>query len=271
MRRGAVGLLLLLSACSTTTAPSTTRNGQWIWSEADAVRLEESAATHPSVGAGVWVASITYDTVAHAPRLMLALPPRTARRDSIAAVIRFESSFDPAWAGGDDAQLTAQLDTTLRALRTILESQAIGVQELQLDYDVPVRLLPRWAAVLRTLTSGALAGHEVWVTSLVAHLRERRYGSLLRGAVAGHIVQLFDTGEAADAAAILELEQLLERTQLPFRFGVGAFERQRPSGARTEHRRWFALVPRLQQHPNWRGLWIFAGGAPWTSLVGRLP
>lgn len=266
MRTVAFGALLLLASC--TQPDATRRSGQWIWTAADATVLERARAARPEFVAGVWVASITYDTLAKAPTLRLALPPRTAGRDSVAVVVRFEQSFDAAWRSGDDARLTAQLDARFAALRRMLDAQPVIVQEMQLDYDVPVRLLPRWSAVLRTLVHGPLADREIWVTSLVAHLRDARFGRLLRGVVAGHMLQVFDTGEPADPRRMREVVRLLDRTDLPFRLGVGAFERQLGPGRRTLHRAWFRLIPELQQHRRWRGVWIFPAGMPWTSLLG---
>lgn len=259
-------LVLLLAACAR--PPATPRDGQWIWTPDDAAVLREARAVQPSFGAGVRVASITYDTVAHAPRLTLGAPPSAAGRDTVAAVIRLEQSFDAGWRQEQDTLLARQLGERFDSLLQVLARQPVIISELQLDYDVPVRLLPRWSRVLATLTAGPLAGREVWVTSIVSHLRAAGYASGLRGHVAGHILQVFDTGERADDRAMREVVELLDDADLPFRLGVGAFERRLSNGRTTEHRRWFTLVPRLRQHADWRGLWIFPAGARWTSLLG---
>jgi hypothetical protein len=142
---------------------------------------------------------------------------------------------------------------------------------VQLDYDCPERLLPRWAAVVRTLSRDALSGRTVWLTSLVAHVRHRNYGDLFRDNVAGHIVQVFDTGDRMSVPYARQLERLVTRHRMPFRLGLGAFERRLANGATTHHRAWFAAVRIVNGSPWFRGVWVFPGGSQWAPLLERAP
>jgi hypothetical protein len=138
------------------------------------------------------------------------------------------------------------------------------VAELQLDYDCPERRLARWAGVVRALGRGPLAGRPLWVTSLPSHVRNAGYGDLFRGAVAGHVVQVFDTGERFGANALGDLAAALDAHRLPFRLGVGAFERETRTG-RTAHRAWFAAAPALAESRWYRGTWVFPAGSAWLA------
>lgn len=235
------------------------------------VRLDAAAPTHPHTLPGVLLGTITYDPARHHGTLHLALPPSIAHRDTVAAVIRIENSLDEAWATRTDAEIAADLGVRCDSLMAIVQRQSVVVAEVQLDYDAPVRRLERWARVAGRLRRGAFAGREVWVTSIVAHLREGAYGRWFQGEVAGHILQLFDTGEHADSAAAHEVEVVLARADLPFRLGVGAFERRHRDGSVTDHRYWFGVAPKLRQLAAWRGLWVFPGGQGWSELVEAAP
>lgn len=266
-RSSALALLLLGGVAGCARRPATARDGQWIWSSADATVLAEARPARPRTTAGVWVATVGYDTTALRPLMLLALSPGIAPSDSAAAVIRFDDTFTAAWRRQRDDALARDLAVRFDTLLAVLGRQRVPVQEVQLDYDAPVRQLPRWARLAGRLADGPLAGREVWVTSIVAHLRDPDYGGLFRGRVAGHILQLFDTGERADGAALAEVERVLARARLPFRVGLGAFERRRADGTTTQHRWWFGALPRLRRLDGWRGLWIFPGGERWASLV----
>jgi hypothetical protein len=118
---------------------------------------------------------------------------------------------------------------------------------------------------VRYLRTHALAGDSVWVTSIIAHLREDSYGALFGEVVNGHVLQLFDTGELATESQIVEAVRLARRANMPFRVGLGAFERETKRG-RTNHRAWFATVPRFATVPGYAGVWIFPAGQRWVTL-----
>lgn len=186
--------------------------------------------------------------------------------DSIAAVIRFEPSVSAWWARVDDRQAEAAFGERIAAVLAVLDNANVPVTEIQLDYDSPNRLLPRYAKVLSWLTRNTLAGRRVWVTSLVTHLRDPDYLGSLRGVVDGHILQLFDTGDRATPEKLAEIVRRLEVTDLPFRIGLGAFERALDSGP-TDHRVWIRSLPALRALPGYRGWWIFPAGESYYQLV----
>ncbi|GJG85290.1 hypothetical protein tb265_04710 [Gemmatimonadetes bacterium T265] len=257
--------------------PSTRADGQWIWSAADLARWQTAHATRPTLRPGLWVSTVWWEGGADGGvRQRLALSPRPLAGAPLAVVVRVDDRMHAAWLAASDSAIALQLDHALRELLRLVAATGTDVREVQLDYDCPVRRLARWAAVVRRLRAGALAGREVWITSLVAHVAQRDYGTYFRGVVSGHIVQVFDLfasgggGEPSPAAAA-RLAAHLDRAGLPFRLGVGAFERVLRSGdggtRLTHHRAWFALAPGLARSPWYRGLWVFPGGQPWTSLV----
>jgi hypothetical protein len=139
--------------------------------------------------------------------------------------------------------------------------------EVQLDYDCPERLLRRWGAVTAILSRGALAGRSVWITSLISHVRHADYGDLFRANVAGHILQVFDTGDRMSVPYARRIERLVSRHRMPFRLGIGAFERRLANGETTDHQAWFE-APHVMRGSQWfRGVWVFPGGAPWAHLL----
>jgi hypothetical protein len=189
----------------------------------------------------------------------------------VAAVIRFDDDFTRLWENQSDSVIAATAGSAVKAILSVALSSGVTISEVQLDYDCPERLLPRWAAVVRSLSRDALAGRAVWLTSLVAHVRHREYGDLFRDNIAGHIVQVFDTGDRMSVPYARQLERLLTRHRMPFRLGVGAFERQLANGATTHHREWFGAA-RVMAGSEWfRGVWVFPGGSSWASLLERVP
>jgi hypothetical protein len=54
---------------------------------------------------------------------------------------------------------------------------------------------------------------------------------------------------------------------MPFRLGVGAFERQLANGRTTDHRAWFGATHVMIESPWYRGVWVFPGGTSWVSLL----
>ncbi len=167
----------------------------------------------------------------------------------------------------DDAGVAASIDARLRKLMDPVLRTGVDVTEVQLDYDCPVRLLRRWASVVGILSGGALAGRTLWITSLVDHVRQPDYGDLFRGRVAGHILQVFDTGDQVLSDSPARVGLLADQQRMPFRLGLGAFERRLPGGRRTDHRAWFDAVRPMARSPWFRGVWVFPAGQPWVPLV----
>jgi len=258
--------LCLLAGCAGGEASphASHRDGQWVWTAADSVL----AAGHPRITPGVWVATIRAPAPAESLTQRLALPPTAAAGRPIAAVVRVDPSVHAWWAGHTDGEAARQFDDRLRALMQLLDRSGARVLEVQLDYDCPVRLLPRWARVLHRLRGSALRGREVWITSLVVHQRSRRFGASVRGAVDGQIVQLFDTGDPSSGPALEELERLVPGQGLPFRIGLASYERRLPGGT-TEHTAWFGALGRFRALRGYRGLWIFPAGHAYDRLLAE--
>lgn len=239
--------------------------GQWVWTEADAARIAEIREARPETVAGVHVATVSW----RGGRFEngLGLSPQIAGSGPVAAVIRIDDSAHAAWRDREDSEISADLDAAIGRVVAMIHARDLDVKEIQLDYDVPTRLLPRWAAVLGHLRASSLAGERVWVTSLVAHLRDPAYGDLLRGRADGHIVQVFDTGD--DPGSAQEVASLAERAAIPYRLGLGAFERggDRP----TAHRAWFARIAVACPPPRCEAVWVFPAGRPYQDLLGDPP
>jgi len=274
-RSSRIRLLLLATLGTACTAPpvdaTLTRadraDGQWVWSAADAARFAEGRRALPALVPGVWVATVAFDRGGVTQRLALA--PSTVRDGPIVAVVRFDDAFHAAWDAMDDATLARAVGARMTALVAALgavpgASPNVRVAEVQLDYDCPERRLARWATLVRALGHGPLAGRPLWITSIPAHVRHDDYGALFRGVVAGHVVQVFDTGDRFTPASLGALAADLDARALPFRFGVGAFERETAVG-RTTHRAWFAAAPRLAASRWYRGTWVFPAGASWLA------
>lgn len=249
-------LALLVIGCQPT-AVVPVRDGQWVWSPADTIPLRQAERTGP-VLAGVWVATVEADST-DTLHGRLALSPTIARADSVAIVIRFESSLNAWWGRVDDQRAAAAIGERLAAVLAIVDRGRVVVAEVQLDYDCPNRLLSRYATVLTRLKGTVLATRRIWVTSLVTHVRDPEYLGRLDGVVEGHILQLFDTGDPATSTLRDELVARLDRSSVPFRIGVGAFERLTVDGP-TDHRRWFDALPAFRGLVGYRGRWVFPAG-----------
>jgi hypothetical protein len=239
--------------------------GQWIWTRADLARYDESVAVRADLEAGVFVGAVHCD----AARLQLVpragLAARDAHADGVTLVIRFEDGLDRCRTPDDTAhRFDSALDSAVRVLR--FRSGAV-VRAVHLDHDAPQRAIAAWAGSVHYLTTHALASDTVWVTSLIAQLREPRYGDLFRGVVAGHVLQVFDTGEPATDRQVREAVRLARAARMPFRLGLGAFERQTRRGA-TDHRAWFATVPQFAAIAGYCGIWVFPAGRRWITFLG---
>jgi hypothetical protein len=244
--------------------------GQWIWSARDSALFADASRTIDSIVPTVWIGSIGASRN-RSSLVRLALSPRIAGTGRVATVIRFDDDFTRLWSNQSDSAVAASVSSAVKAILSVAMSAGVTITEVQLDYDCPERLLPRWANVVRVLSRDALSGRTVWLTSLVAHVRHPDYGDLFRGNVAGHIVQVFDTGDRMSVANARQLERMVSRHRLPFRLGVGAFERQLANGTTTDHRAWFTAA-RVMAGSEWfRGVWVFPGGSPWASMLERVP
>ena len=266
--RAAWLLLAGVLGCAAPVAPAPPPTwGQWIWTAEDASIYAGIRAKHPAVQAGVLVAELTYAApVGDTPggvTTALRMSPRVVDDPATAVVIRLDDSVHGLFAGRTEAEVAGALGERLARLVTLLHDHGGAPRELQLDYDVPVRLLPAWAAVLGRLTGpgGALHGETGWVTSILAHVRDPAYGTLLRGKVAGHLLQVFDTGESPEDSATVA--RLAANADLPYRLGIAAFERGREGVASTRHRDWFAQVGTACVAPRCEAVWVFPGGQPW--------
>lgn len=263
-----VALLSILAGCTRAPVPvaDVPRLGQWIWTRADVARYAESTGTRPDLEAGVFIGAVHCDTstrrlVAHA-----GLPLSVSGAESVTAVIRLEDGLDRCRTVDDRLQ---SFDVSLDSAVSVLRSRGGGthVAAVQLDYDAPQRALKAWSGSVRYLTTHSLARDSVWITSLIAHLREPAYGALFRGVVRGHVLQVFDSGEAATTAQVDEALRLASRARMPFRLGLGAFERSTRTGV-TDHRAWFGTIARFAALTEFRGVWVFPAGRSWISFMG---
>jgi hypothetical protein len=183
-------------------------------------------------------------------------------------VFRFDDGLHRAWDGHRPDALASRLGPLLRARVDDAELGGVCVQEVQLDYDAPVRRLGEWAELVTALADGSLRGRELWITSIPAHLRDPGYGARFAGHVRGHILQLFDTGLRHDATVALEISRRLARQELAFRVGFGAFERRSASGRRTDHAAWLGSLPLFAKLDGFSGVWVFpAGRDPQSELA----
>ena len=217
--------------------------------------------------AAVWLATI--DVRGDSMQSSLGISPSIAD-DRAQVVVRLDDSFTALWRTLPDSVVADRLSARLAPLLALADSRGVSRRTLQLDYDSPVRLLPRYAALVRALRKGVLAGRTVWVTSLVSHVVTSQYGALFTGVADGHIVQLFDTGDTFTPAAAQRLARALKKSELPFMIGVGAFERRLSGGRSTQHRAWFDVVPDLATLTGYRGMWVFPAGEPYVRLLPRL-
>ena len=244
--------------------------GQWIWSSTDSVVYAASLRTIPKVVPTVWIGTI-HGTRDGRVTGRLALSPRIAALPRVGVTVRFEDDFSAVWESRTDSAVAVALAPSLASMLGAASATGVEITEVQLDYDVPERLLPRWSAVVAALSRDVLRGRAVWVTSLVSHVRQREYGDLFRGRVRGHILQVFDTGDKMSLSYADQLERLASRHRMPFRLGVAAFERQLANGTTTDHRAWFSAARVMSRSPWYRGLWVFPGGHAWVPFAERAP
>jgi len=269
-RRTAPTLILALliaapSACDRPVPPEP-QIGQWIWSSTDSALFVDAARSIPNLVPTAWIGTIRASRDGEV-QSQLALSPRISGRSTAAVVVRFDDGFSSAWAEQSDSAVANAVGLALRGMLAATERSGVTVSEVQLDYDCPERLLRRWSAVTGILSRGALAGRSVWITSLISHVRHAEYGDLFRANVTGHILQLFDTGDRMSLPYARQVERLVSRQRMPFRLGIGAFERRLANGETTNHQAWFE-APHIMRGSRWfRGVWVFPGGASWVHLL----
>lgn len=223
--------------------------GQWVWTRADTELLTEGTT------AGVFVGTIEASDRLRWRRALSPTVPLPA--SDRAAVIRFDDSLHQHWDDpGFEDQLTHQLE--------LIVGQLDQVTEIQLDYDAPSRRVARWGALVGRWSEGPLARHAVWVTSIPAHLTDPvAYRSAFSGAVDGHILQVFDTGLPCTPKHVDRLAWQAAAAAIPYRVGVGAFER----GDHTDHGCWFRQWRRLGHGGGFEGLWVFPAGHRYHHLI----
>jgi hypothetical protein len=253
-------------ACKQPQIERPTDVGQWIWTSTDSARFVEAAQTVPTVTPTVWIGTIRASKAGKLESA-LGLSPQIAGRPNVGVLVRFDDSFSIVWNTQNDATVSMAVDSALQSILTAANNSGVKLTEVQLDYDCPERLLGRWSAVVTELSRGILAGQSVWLTSLVSHVRHREYGDLFRGHVAGHILQVFDTGDRMSLPYARQLERLASRQRMPFRLGVAAFERRFPNGRVTNHKAWFGAMRFMLASEWYRGVWVFPAGASWVDLL----
>lgn len=240
------------------------RMGQWIWSQADEEVFLATKCKIPDLLPGIWISTIAVKNGAISQHLAVS-PALTAQGHEAAVVVRIDDSMHALWDVKGPQRIALEIDSRLGRLMELLSAAGVQPREVQLDYDCPVRRLSAWAAVVRALSKRSLKGREVWITSLPEHLAEPMYSTWFQHVAAGHILQLFDTGLSFNGETVRMLSDRLETQHMPFRVGLGAFERVRPTGT-TDHRDWFGTLSAFSEMPGYRGAWIFPGGRKWSHI-----
>lgn len=263
-----LGLLFSMPVLASETPPPPNQVGQWIWSARDVGVYNKEKQSLPNLVPSPWVATAFFSE--EKISIQKALSPMTVADAPIAAVLRIDDSFHGAWSSAKFPKLANELNDQIAELLHQIEATGAQVTEIQIDYDCPVIRLPQWATLLATLSHSSLRGKNLWITSLLAHLKDPNFGRRLQGIVAGHILQVFDTGEDIHSSPPEWVSRQLEAQGLPFRMGIGAFERNGPLGPATEHRAWFAALPEFSKNPWYRGVWVFPGSRRWASLLPSL-
>ena len=241
--------------------------GQWIWTARDRELFERAHQAHPALQAAVFVATIACE--GGALRTQRGLSPVTAGSAPRALLVRLSDSVHSCLEPPPEGDFARSLDARLAALLTEISATGVHFSELQLDYDVPVSKLPRWASALGYLHAHSLRGVELWITSLPAHVADPYYGSLMRGVVTGHIIQVFDTGLRCDAESGRHLRAALQAQGMPYRIGYGTFERSGVS-AQQSHACWLGLTQSFRGDPGASGWWVFPAGIGYGSRLAQL-
>lgn len=262
LKRALFSLVAGLLCGASLNAASPDRIGQWIWSPRDKTLYADGLKTLPGLEAAVWVATVYWKDGQFSRKL--ALPPFS--EPSAAVVIRLDDSVNGAWK---DASLKTEedLDENIREILKHVEGAGASPRIVQLDYDCPVARLAEWSEALKVLKQGSLRDADVWITSLISHVESPEFGKLFGGVVAGHVLQVFDTGDAFSEGRPAALVRDLEKQGLPFQMGFGAFERKSREGVLTQHHDWLRSLPLFSKSSLYRGAWIFPAGQPWVSQI----
>lgn len=267
MRRALVAFTLALAACTRREAVREPEVGQWVWSRDDATLLAEGRAERTRLRSAVWIGTLVRDGAG--VRTQLGVSPSLVHDTATTLVIRLDDSLHPLM---DSVATPALADALGARVAALLEAAGAtgGHATVQLDYDAPVRLLPQWASVLRVLRASALRDRPVWITSLLVHVEQRDYGRWFRGAIDGHVLQLFDTQVEYSDAMQRKVDRVVAHAGLPCAIGVGAYERVLAGGIRTEHRAWLPWAARALREGRVDALWIFAANRPYRSMLSSV-
>ena len=136
--------------------------------------FERARREHPALQAAVFVGTIACE--GNALHTQRGLSPVTAGNAPRALVVRLSDSVHACVEQESDGELGRGLDAQLGEVLAEVRATGARFTELQLDYDVPVSKLPRWASALGYLKAHALRGVELWITSLPVHVEDPRYG-----------------------------------------------------------------------------------------------
>lgn len=236
--------------------------GQWVWTTRDAERFDAARAADDTLVPALLVGSVRREN--GQLRMRRGITPEATGTRRIAAVVRLEDSVHPELTRGSAKPFAERLEALLSPLLLDVSRSGVELVELQLDYDVPVSKLELWAHALRELRKGPFGYISLWITSIPSHVSSPGYGEHLNGVVDGTILQLFDTGLACTGLNQRKLASQLTKHGLPFRIGVGAFERARAAGsdalpaATSDHGCWLERSVSFREDPMYRGTWVFA-------------
>lgn len=251
--RGLLGLGLLLLACpgeptarAPRAAPAAAERitGQWIWTATDRQRFFSARAATEGLVPGVLVGTVVPGADG---ALLLRRGLSPGGTADAALVVRLDD--------GVKAVSAAELVPLVQGVLDDARRTGVSVRELQLDYDCPERRLAEWAQAAGGVARAVDV--PVWVTSIPSHLGQARYGELFAGRVAGHVIQLFDTGLPCSQGNARHVAERVGAAGLPFRVGVAAFERV---GRASEHACWRRAAGELRRVPGYSGQWVFPGG-----------
>ncbi|MBX7149131.1 DUF3142 domain-containing protein [bacterium] len=231
--------------------------GQWIWTLKDRDIYVESQKKVPHLIPTIWAGTLFYKNGKITPQLSLS-PSIVSTSQTV--VIRLDNSLHGAFKNFSQDELNHKLADALSFILNHLHT----ISEIQLDYDCPIALLKKWSDLLSFLKEDLLKKKTLWITSLASHIKEPQYGELFKNKVAGHILQLFDTGEDVDAQNVLDWA---EKAHIPYRIGLGAFERIEPHNKKTMHSFWFSKIHFFKTSPLFCGVWVFPSAHPWTQLL----
>lgn len=199
-RAAALCLPLLLAACRPA-APHPLRTGYYVWHYDWTPAVDEAvqeAAREPDVTFLVMAGAVGQAAQPHPDWPALA----AAGRPSV-PVLRV---FAPAvsWLEKDPVRLQQVVCDQFARVREARAAAALPSDALQLDLDVPERLLADYARFLRALRP-ALPGLTLTVTALPSHLDHRAFAAVAR-ACDGYTLQVHGLDypqRLGDAAAIL--------------------------------------------------------------------